>query len=51
MPIHVSTEVTRVQKPIVNSIMMVKMQPCTTHIHSGIGTIVREVNSCACTLE
>ncbi len=25
--------------------------PCTTHIHSGIGTIVREVNSCACTLE
>ena len=25
--------------------------PCTTHIHTGAGTIVREVNSCACTLE
>jgi hydrogenase large subunit len=25
--------------------------PCTTHIHTGNGTIVREVNSCACTLE
>ncbi|MGH9122167.1 MAG: nickel-dependent hydrogenase large subunit, partial [Acidimicrobiales bacterium] len=25
--------------------------PCTTHIDTGKGTIVREVNSCGCTLE
>lgn len=25
--------------------------PCTTHMHTGKGTIVREVNSCGCTLE
>jgi hydrogenase large subunit len=25
--------------------------PCTTHIDTGLGTIVREVNSCGCTLE
>jgi hydrogenase large subunit len=22
--------------------------PCTTHVHTGRGTIVREVNTCAC---
>ena len=25
--------------------------PCATHIDTGRGTIVREVNSCGCTLE
>jgi hypothetical protein len=25
--------------------------PCTTHMDTGRGTIVREVNSCGCTLE
>jgi hydrogenase large subunit len=22
--------------------------PCTTHLHTGGGTVVREVNTCAC---
>jgi hydrogenase large subunit len=22
--------------------------PCTTHVHTGSGTIVREVNTCSC---
>jgi len=25
--------------------------PCTTHMDTGVGTIVREINSCGCTLE